>query len=91
MQNSDIARVFYDIAEMLTRKKENIFKIRAYQKVARTIAECPEPVEKLAAEGRLREIEGVGEAIEKKIEELVTTGKLTFLEKLRAEMKEGEG
>jgi DNA polymerase (family 10) len=88
MTNSEISQIFSEIADRLMKKREDIFKIRAYQKVARTIAECPEPVEKLAAEGRLREIEGVGEAIEKKIKELVTTGKLTFLEKLRAEMKE---
>ena len=69
MKNSEIAAVFDDIAEMLKLRKENIFKIRAYQKV-----------EQLVAEDRL------GEAIDKKITELVTTGKLGFYERLKAEV-----
>jgi len=85
MTNSEISSIFIDIAERLKLKKDNIFKIRAYQKVARTIAELKEPVEKLAAENRLNEIPGAGEAITKKITELVTTGKLAYYEKLKAE------
>jgi DNA polymerase (family 10) len=90
MQNSEIAKVFYDIAEMLTSKKDNIFKIRAYQKVARAVEELPVPVEQLVVEGRIKEIPGAGEAIAKKIIELVTTGKLSYLERLKAELAEKE-
>ena len=90
MQNSEIAKVFYDIAEMLTSKKDNIFKIRAYQKVARAVEELPVPVEQLVVEGRIKEIPGAGEAIAKKIIELVTTGKLSYLERLKAELTEKE-
>ena len=85
MENSEVAKVFEDIARLLPRNKENIFKVRAYQKAARTITEFPEPVEKLVAEGRLREVPGVGEAIAKKITELITTGKLAFYERLKSE------
>jgi DNA polymerase (family 10) len=87
MQNPEIAWVFQDIADRLVRKKENIFKIRAYQKAARSIEALAEPVEKLVEEGRLKEIDGVGEAIAKKIAELITTGKLAFYERLKAETK----
>ena len=85
MTNSDISFLFSDIAALLRLKKENIFKIRAYEKVARSIAELKEPVERLVAEGRLSEIPGAGEAIQKKINELTATGKLAFYEKLNAE------
>jgi len=88
MNNSEIAAVFDDIAEMLKLKKENIFKIRAYQKVAGSIKELPVEVEQLVAEGRLREVPGVGEAITKKITELITTGKLDYYEKLKSEFPE---
>jgi len=88
MTNSEIASIFNDIVEMLKLKKDNIFKIRAYEKVARAIRELTEPVEKLVAEGRLKEIPGAGEAITKKLTELVTTGKLAFYEKLKAEFPE---
>ncbi|MBA7486686.1 hypothetical protein ES707_22247 [subsurface metagenome] len=85
MKNSEIARVFQDIADLLELKKENVFKLRAYQKVARSIEQLPVEVEQLVAEDRLKEIPGVGEAITKKITELVTTGKLDFYERLKAE------
>ncbi len=85
MTNSEISAIFADIATILKLKKENIFKIRAYEKVARAISELKEPVAKLVAEDRLKEIPGAGEAITKKLTELVTTGELAFYEKLKAE------
>ena len=33
MKNSEIAKVFQDIADLLELKQENPFKIRAYQKI----------------------------------------------------------
>jgi len=83
--NAEISAIFTDIAAMLKLKKDNIFKIRAYEKVARSIAELKEPVEKLAAEGRLKEVPGAGEAIVKKLQELAATGKLAFYERLKVE------
>ena len=88
MNNKQIAAIFDDIAEMLKLKKDNIFKIRAYQKVAREIKELSVEVEQLVREDRLKEIPGAGEAITKKITELVTTGKLEYYEKLKAEFQE---
>ena len=88
MTNLEISSIFIDIADMLALKKENIFKIRAYQKVARSINELTVPVEQLVAENRLKEIPGAGEAITKKLTELVSTGKLAFYEKLKAEFPE---
>ena len=85
MNNKEIAKVFQDIADLLELKGENPFKIRAYQKAARSIEHLPVEVEGLVAEDKLREIPGVGEAITKKITELVTTGRLGFYEKLKAE------
>jgi DNA polymerase (family 10) len=85
MTNAEISAIFTNIAEMLRLKKDNIFKIRAYEKVARSIAELDEPVAELAAGGRLKEIPGAGEAIQKKLSEIVATGRLAFYEKLKAE------
>jgi len=85
MKNREVAQVFADIAHRLELKKENIFKIRAYRRVARSIEELPVEVEQLAKEDRLEEIPGAGEAITKKITELITTGKLEYYEKLKAE------
>jgi DNA polymerase (family 10) len=89
VKNSEIARVFEDIADLLELKQENPFKIRAYQKAVRSIEHLAVDVEQLAREGRLKEIPGVGDAINKKITELVNTGHLKYYEDLKAEFPEG--
>ncbi len=90
MKNNDIARVFQDIADLLELKGENIFKIRAYQKAARTIEHLPEEIGVMLGEGKdLKTIPGVGEAIAKKTIELVTTGKLDYYEGLKSGFPEG--
>jgi len=89
MKNSEVAKVFQDIADLLELKGENQFKIRAYQKVVRSIEHLPVEVEQLVAEDKLKEVPGVGEAIARKITELVATGKLDYYEKLKAEVSQG--
>jgi len=86
MTNLEIAAVFMGIAGLLEKKKENWFKIRAYGKVAEEIEKLTVDLSQLAKENKLREIPGVGEAIEKKIIEMLDTGKLQFYEKLKAEI-----
>jgi len=89
MRNDDVARVFKEIADLLRVKGENVFKVRAYENAATTIDHLPIEVSRIATEGRLTEIPGVGEAISRKITELVTTGQLQFYEDLRASLPEG--
>ncbi len=89
MKNSEVAKVFQDIADLLELKGENPFKIRAYQKAVRSIKHLPVEVEQLVKEDRLKEVPGVGEAITKKITELVNTGRLDYYEKLKAEFPDG--
>ena len=86
LSNEEIAAIFEDIARYLELKKDNIFKIRAYRKVARSIMELIEPVEKLVREDRIVEIPGAGEAVTKKLIELVETGRLEYYEKLKKEV-----
>ena len=83
MTNAEIAAIFTDIAARLKAKKENIFKVRAYERAAGFIMDWPASIEQMAKEGRLREVPGVGDTIEKKITELVSTGQLEFYEKLK--------
>ncbi len=89
MKNSEVAKVFSDIADLLELKGENVFKIRVYQKVVRSIEHLPVELEQLVKEDSLREVPGVGEAIAQKITELVTTGKLKYYEALKSEFPTG--
>jgi DNA polymerase (family 10) len=86
MTNLEIAAVFRDIGDLLAKKKENWFKIRSYRKAAEEIEKLTVDLSRLAEAGKLREIPGVGEAIEKKITEMLNTGRLQFYEKLKAEV-----
>jgi len=90
VRNTAIAKVFSDIADLLELKGENQFKIRAYQKVVRAIEHYPKEIRIMIDEEEdLKNIPGVGDAIAKKTTELVTTGKLEYYEKLKAEFPEG--
>ena len=74
------------IADLLEIKGENFFKVRAYREAVRQLDNLTTEVESLITGGRLTEVPGIGEAIEKKIVEFVTTGRLEFLTRLEAEV-----
>ncbi|MBU0573440.1 MAG: DNA polymerase/3'-5' exonuclease PolX [Candidatus Margulisiibacteriota bacterium] len=79
MENSEIARIFLEISELLELKGENTFKIRAYQKAARSIEGLSLDLDQVYKEGgikALKEIPGIGESLAEKIEEKITTGKV---------------
>src|SRR6516164_8301385 len=84
MEKDQVAEVFVNIATLLELKGENPFKSRAYTNAARAIEDLSEPLPKLVAEGRLGEVKGIGESIQKKITELLNTGKLAYYEELKA-------
>jgi DNA polymerase (family 10) len=84
MNKDQVAEVLTDIATLLELKGENPFKTRAYQNAARTIETLSEPLDKVVAEARLADIKGIGEALQQKITELVTTGRLQYYEDLKA-------
>lgn len=89
LKNIEIAKVFNDIANILKIKDENRFKIRAYERVAATIENLPMEVETLYKTDQLDDIPGVGDAIAKKIGELIETGKLEYYENLKKEIPSG--
>lgn len=84
MTNKDIIGLLEEIAVLLDLSGESPFKSRAYTNVARQIEQTEEDVASLAEEGRLREIKGVGDALEVKITEFVRTGALEYRDTLRA-------
>jgi DNA polymerase (family X) len=89
MDKDQLADILTDIATLLELKGENPFKSRAYQMAARAIGGLDEPLDKLIAENRLAAVRGIGDAINKKIIELVTTGKLAYYEDLKASIPPG--
>ena len=89
MDNERVAAVLEEIGVLLELKGENPFKTRAYANVARAVETLAEPLAKLVAEERLGTIKGCGEALQQKITELVTTGRLAYYEELKASVPPG--
>jgi len=88
MDNSDMAAVFDEIADLLDLQGV-AFKPIAYRRAARSIESLEMDINEVAADGRLEDIPGVGKAMAKKIEEMTRTGKLAYLDDLRAEVPSG--
>jgi len=88
MRNREVADLLFKIADGLDLSGENFFKIRAYRKVGNVIKDLPEDIEKIYKNGNLTTIEGVGAGIAKKIEEYLTTGKMTKLEEISKDIPE---
>lgn len=84
-KNIEVAKILYQIADLL--EIQNVqWKPQAYRKAAQSVESASEDISILVKEKRLHELAGVGEHIAQKIEELVTTGKLDYLEKLKKEV-----
>ena len=88
MTNKEVAGVLEEIALLLELAGENPFKARTYANMARRLETWEEEVETLVDEGRLRDIPGLGDALESKITELVTEGSLKYHEDLRKQFPE---
>ena len=86
MRNADVAAMLNRVADLLEIKGENFFKIRAYREAVRQLDNLTTEVADMIEQGRLKEIPGIGEAIEQKIVEYVTTGQLEFLTRLETEV-----
>ena len=76
-------------ALFLELKDENPFKVKAYSNAARSIEILEKDLKRMIQEDRLKEIKGVGDTIAHHITELLTTGKLQLLEKLRNSIPPG--
>ena len=88
MKNQIVADILYEIADLLDIKGEIFFKSRAYRMAAQKIEVLNEDIEVIVKENRLESISGIGEALAKKIEEIVKTGRLKYFDKLKKEIPE---
>lgn len=85
MANRDIARVLFEIADLLEIKGENPFKVRAYHRAAQAIENLATPLSDMRGHRPFTDIPGVGASIAEKIEELLDSGVSRFHQDLLAE------
>jgi len=88
MNNRQIAAILFEVADLLELKSVK-FKPVAYRRAAHVIETLPEELAGMDQKGKLEEIPGVGTHIAAKIHEILGTGRLAYLDRLKAEIPEG--
>ncbi|WP_169980589.1 DNA polymerase/3'-5' exonuclease PolX [Microbispora sp. H10836] len=83
--NDEAAAALQEYAELFALNGGDAFRVRSYQRAAKSIAGFPEDLTRET----LRSIPGVGEAIAKKIEEFLERGSFRQLDDLRGRVPEG--
>jgi DNA polymerase (family 10) len=82
MKNQLVASILNQVADLMEIDEVD-FRTKAYRRAAHTVYNLSEDIEDIKNEGRLQELPGVGEKIAGKIEEIIETGSLEYLENLK--------
>src|SRR2546427_13208866 len=78
--NAEVARVLVRLADLLEIGGADAFRVRAYRNGARVVEDLPREVASMLAKREdLTELPGIGEALAKKIREIVEHGRLKEL------------
>ena len=89
MTDTQIARRFRQIGDILEIKGENPFKIKAYRTACDTIDALEDNLADIDARGELQNIPGFGSAIVGKTREFLTTGTCELWEKIKTDVPAG--
>ncbi|TAL10067.1 MAG: DNA polymerase/3'-5' exonuclease PolX [Nitrospirae bacterium] len=89
MTKREIAAVLEEMAFLLELKGENPFKVKAYSAGARVIESLPEEPSVLVQKGILRNVKGIGEGLAGVVTELVTAGRSTAHQEMKASFPAG--
>jgi DNA polymerase (family 10) len=82
MTNREIAEMFERVAAMLSIRGDQFHRILAYQRAAENIRELSRDLRQIDEENALTSIPSIGATLELKIQEMLSTGRLEFYEKL---------
>jgi DNA polymerase (family 10) len=86
LSNAEIADRLASLAQLLSTQKENPYKVKAYHRAAARIRNLPDSLDEMVRrEEDLTQFSGIGAAIASAIREIITTGTLSKLERLRSE------
>lgn len=84
--NQAIAQMLDDMGDLLEISGGDRFRVLSYHKAAGAIRAWPEDLAKLAADGRLTEIQGVGAKLAVSISEILRNGTFPELEEVKASL-----
>jgi DNA polymerase (family 10) len=87
MENVEIAKILSKYGDLLEIQGEGLLRVLAYRRAARTIESLSQPVAHLLREGKdLSELPGIGKSMAEHVAEIVNTGTLKTLNKLRKKL-----
>jgi len=84
MKNRLVAAILNQVADLMEIEAVD-FRTKAYRRAAHTVDTLSEDIKDIKNEGRLQELPGIGAKIAAKIDEIVETGKLKYLDNLKKE------
>lgn len=87
--NEEVASAFDEMADLLSIRAENVFRIRAYRRAAQIVRSLPRELAEMHGTEEFDALPGIGADLAGKIEELLRTGQLKALEKLRHRVPHG--
>jgi DNA polymerase (family 10) len=85
--NAAIAERLETFASLLDLSGASYYSVRAYRRAAELVRATPAPVADLVRNGRVRDLRGIGPAIEARLRELVETGRIAELDELEGEVQ----
>lgn len=89
MKNQEIAKIFFEIGEILDAQGV-AFKPQTYQQAAITIDEMPEDIEEVYKKGGIKllmDIPAIGDSMASKIEEYLVHGRICLYEELKSKQE----
>jgi len=89
ISSAKVARIFREMADFLSLKGENPFRVRAYEKAADALEHLPGALKELYDQGKLEGVPGLGKGMLEKIAIILDTGVLPAHEELKKEFPEG--
>ncbi|MBM4240354.1 MAG: DNA polymerase/3'-5' exonuclease PolX [Euryarchaeota archaeon] len=85
MKNQKVAKILNEIANFLEIKGDK-YRPRAYRYAARTVESLSRDIKDIKKQDKLEELPGIGKNIAQKIEEIIDTGSLRYLEDMKKEL-----
>jgi DNA polymerase (family 10) len=89
MKNRELADIFSQMADLMEILDEDPFRVASYRKAGRVLEELTDPIEDLAAAGKLETIPGIGKSTAAKITQYLTTGQVQAHQELLGKVPDG--
>lgn len=84
-----VAALLVEVGRRTALAGANYFRAKAYLRAADTLSTLAEPLDRVIAENRLRQLPGIGETIGDIVTKLHNSGTHPLLEKLRRDVPDG--